>query len=54
MNKGKRSLGFSPKQRQTGESKLLNSLQKSLIDINTPYLLIHNSFGGMMRVTIYQ
>lgn len=53
MNKGKRSIGFSPTKNEIKQGKLLNDLQKCLYDLNTPLLLIHSSYGALLKISIY-
>jgi hypothetical protein len=49
----RRSLGYSRKKQIYNESKLLSELQKYLTDLNSPQLLIHNSYGGLTKLSIY-
>lgn len=39
--------------KQIQKSGLLSDLQGSTYDLNCPYLLVHNSYGGLTRLSIY-
>lgn len=56
MSYGKRKSKY-PKskydRKQVEKGKLLNDLQSSLHDLNCPYLLIHNTYGGLTKLSIY-
>jgi hypothetical protein len=39
--------------KEVQKGNLLSDLQRSSYDLNCPYLLIHTSYGGLTKLSIY-
>lgn len=53
MGKRKRkSLEYTSKTQKTPTGMIYED-SKGLLDLNSPLLLLHNSYGGLMKVSIY-